>query len=468
MSLQNYEHSLLVEISPDKLIAYVSLKQLSDTSAFKVDELTSFLHSKGIVYGLLHDNMKLFCKDPLRYLNKKLEIARGDAPTKGQDGYVEYAYKQKTDVFPAADFSTEAKIDFKQVSKLDNVIKGQLIASLVPPKLGKVGKSVDDEDLTPMLGKPARFKIGKNVVVNKEGTALYAAIDGLISLTDNGKINVFPVYEVHGDVDYSIGNIEFVGTVVIRGNVLTGFKVKASGDIRIVGGVEGAVLESEGNIEITGGIMASNKGFIKAKNDLKCSFIQDANIDVGRDVIVSQSIMHSQVRAGNNVICNVSKGLIVGGQIQAGKSVHAKTIGNSMSTVTTIEVGIMPVLREEQLSLRASIKEQVDNLDSSEKALVILDQMAATGKLTPERFAMRQKLLNSKQQIQLNVTQIKERLLEIEKQLEGSVDASVCIKQSVYGGVKIVIGRYTKYIKDSMSSVKFIYEDGDIVLKPLF
>src|SRR5690606_32591089 len=106
---------------------------------------------------------------------------------------------------------------------------GQLVATLVPPQAGKGGVGVNNEPLPPIFGKPARFKIGKNVVLNQEGNALYAAIDGLISLTEDGKVNVFPVYEVKGDVDYSVGNIDFVGTVVIRGNVLTGFKVKAAG-----------------------------------------------------------------------------------------------------------------------------------------------------------------------------------------------------------------------------------------------
>ena len=80
----------------------------------------------------------------------------------------------------------------------------------------------------------------ENVVCNAEMTIMYAAIDGLFTLTGGETINVFPIYEVNGDVDYHTGNIDFVGTVVIRGNVLTGFRIRAAGDIRIVGGVEGA------------------------------------------------------------------------------------------------------------------------------------------------------------------------------------------------------------------------------------
>ena len=85
----------------------------------------------------------------------------------------------------------------------------------------------------------------------------------MVTTTDREKINVFPVYEVNGDVDYNTGNIDFVGTIVIRGNVRSGFKVKADGDIRIIGSVEGAELEAAGSIEISAGIIGQNKGLLK-------------------------------------------------------------------------------------------------------------------------------------------------------------------------------------------------------------
>src|SRR5690606_12118002 len=92
----------------------------------------------------------------------------------------------------------------------------------------------------------------------------YAVIDGQVSITENDKINVFPIFEVKGDVDFRVGNIDFVGMVLIRGNVLSGFKIKATGDIRIMGEVEAADLEAGENIEIMAGVVAQGKGSIIA------------------------------------------------------------------------------------------------------------------------------------------------------------------------------------------------------------
>lgn len=465
MDMQSFDSMINIEISADGLTAFLSFKRVIDQGPIPIEELEAYIKTKGIVQGLHYDNLRLLCAEPAVYMKQKLEIAKGIPSGKGIDGRVEYVKRSRKSTNEVDDTDV---VDFKQVTSLDNVIKGQLIAQLIPPALGKAGVSVTGEQLPALLGKPAHFKVGKNVVKNEEGTALYAAIDGLISLTDKDKINVFPVFEVNGDVDYRVGNIDFVGTVVVRGNVLTGFKIKASGDIRIIGGVEGAELESDGSIEVTGGIMASGKGYILAKNNIKCSFVQDAFISAGQDIIVSQSIMHSTAKAGRTVQCNSSKGLIVGGIIQASQSVEARTIGNAMSTNTTIEVGVNPNLREEQTKLRLDMKEHTQNLDRSEKALVILDQMAASGKLTPDRFAMRQKLITTKLQTINQINEIKDRLLEIEHVLESSDKATVSCKNMIFSGVKIVIGRYTRYIKDVANGVIFKNEDGDITMVPYY
>lgn len=57
--------------------------------------------------------------------------------------------------------------------------------------------------------------------------------------------------------------------------------------------------------------------------------------------------MHSNIRAGRDVLCSGAKGLIVGGSVQAGEKVIARIIGNPMSTTTSIEVGALPELRNE-------------------------------------------------------------------------------------------------------------------------
>ncbi|GIP52262.1 DUF342 domain-containing protein [Paenibacillus vini] len=454
---------LSITLNDDKTVAYLQFMEKEEDFSCTMDALHQFLNSQGIKYGIQEDIVKRFAINPREYFFSKTPIAIGVEPQQGEDGSIRYAVPMDDVRFKPLE-TDDGKVDYKEVSRLNNVRKGQLIAELVPPLPGRPGTAVTGEAIPNKAGKDARFKVGKNVVLNPEQTAMYAAIDGLVTQTDKGKLNVFPVYEVNGDVDYSTGNIDFVGTVVIRGNVLTGFKVSAAGDIRVVGGVEGAELYAEGSIEITGGIIGYNKGLVKAGQNIKSSFIQDGNVLAGENVVVTQSIMHSNIRAGKDVICSGTKGLIVGGSIQAGEKVTARIIGNPMSTTTSIEVGVLPELRNELMELRQQVKEIMANLDKSEKALTLLDQLASLGKLTPDKVEMRSKLgLTKKLHIQ-EMNDLKDRMLNIEKALEDTGKAQVDVLKMIYGGSKIVIGRYTKYIKEPISRMSFYFSEGDITM----
>ncbi|AIQ64426.1 polymerase [Paenibacillus stellifer] len=454
-----------ISFSDDKDAAYLEFFKREEGFSCTVDEMGAFLEKYNVRFGVQWEIVERFVSHPEEYLSGKVTIAVGRAPQHGSDGRVDLHFNMEADGLKPLE-KDDGRVDYKELIRLNNVRKGQLIATLVLPETGEPGMSVTGDQIPAKPGKAARFKVGKNVVVDQEETSMYSAIDGLVSLTDNGKVNVFPLYEVKGDVDYTTGNIDFVGTVVIRGNVLSGFTVKSAGDIRVIGGVEGAELIAGGSIEITGGIIGYNKGIVSAGMDVKVSFVQDGTVNASQDIIVSQSIMHSSVRAGRNVLCNGPKGFIVGGTVQAGEKVVARTIGNTMSTATAIEVGVLPELRNEMNVLRTQLRVLIENDDKTTKALHLLDQLAASGALGPDKVAMRIKLNATKQSQQKELAHTRERILEIEQVLENTDRAKVEVVRTIYGGSKIVIGRYTKFVKDTAERVTFRFSDGDISMSP--
>ncbi|RKP55483.1 DUF342 domain-containing protein [Cohnella endophytica] len=458
--------SLQVTISEDKMQAYLVFKRVEGELKITSRELEQFLLSQGVKYGLQTDTLYLISQRPQDFYFTQNIVAVGKPAIPGTDGYVNVLMggDKSDDKRPVE--REDGSVDYKEVTQLANVKSGQLIAERIPAQPGVAGKAVTGEDVAPKEGKDVQFKVGKNVVVNPEKIGMYAAIDGLVTKTDKDKLNVFPVFEVNGDVDYNIGNIDFVGTVVVRGNILTGFRVRASGDIRVTGGIEGAEVESDGSIEIAGGIIGSNKGFVKAGQNVRCSFIQEGNVIAGEDILVTQSIMHSNIRAGRSVKCLGAKGLIVGGNVQAGDRVTARMIGNSMSTATVIEVGVRPELRQELGDLRTSMRQLAENSEKTEKALAMLDQMAAIGQLSPDKLALRIKLTSTKRLAQEELANSKERILEIEKTLEDATTARVDALHTLWGGTKIVIGRYTRFIKDASQHVSLRFSEGDIMMVP--
>jgi uncharacterized protein (DUF342 family) len=454
---------LKVSVSADKLSALLTVVHIEDGYDFAYSDISELLARNGIVYGINQVNIVKLVDQLRAYHNATITVATGIPPEEGEPGYIKSRINTSNTARKPLVLE-DGTVDYKEVTTILNIRQGEQIAERVLPGEGKPGRTVTGETIAAKMGKDIRFKPGKNVIIDPEQRYMFAAIDGVISLTDGEKINVFPLYEVNGNIDYNIGNIDFVGSVVVRGSVLSGFRVKASGDIRVTGGVEGAELYADGSIEVQGGILGQNRGFIKAGKNVKSSFVQDGRVEAGEDVIISQSIMHSSIRAGKNVVCKSAKGLIVGGTIQAGERVEARTVGNSLATFTSIEVGIPPERRNELLALRAQLKTTAENDKKTAQALTLLDQMAANGQLSADKAAMRTKLSHTKKAYADEIADIRERILDLELLFEQTGLAQIDIAATVYGGSKIVMGRYVKFIKDPMTRVKFQIIDGDIAI----
>jgi len=455
------KHLITVSIAADKMSAHLMYRGGEGGRSFEVSELKELLRAHGVIYGILEDNLAEFANNVSEYVQKPVLIAVGEAPRKGKDGYIRYLF-QNEDESAKPNVLDDGRVDFKNINRINNVKRGQVIAERVPAEPRAPGMTVTGEPLPAPKAKEMYFKPGKNVVIDESRVRMYAVIDGMVTFTENDRVNVFPVYEVNGDVDYRCGNIDFVGNVVVRGNILTGFSVKAAGDIRVTGSVEGAEIIASGSIDIAGGIVGNRKGYVKAGKSIRCLFIQDANVEAGDNIVVLQSIMHSTVKAGKQVDCNGAKGLIVGGVVQAGQSVIARTIGNLSYTPTSIEVGFNPDMRNELNQLTAGMNSLTDNLDKTEKALRLLEQMAMNAPLPNEKKQLYDKLQLTKQQLTEQMEQTRERMNELEQALENTEQAKVIVYGTVYGGARIVIGRYTRYIKDAAQRVTFSYANGEV------
>jgi uncharacterized protein (DUF342 family) len=459
----NLGEAVAISVSEDRMCAFLQLIKPDLAGEVTKMGLSDLLQSNGVIAGLNEEAIALFCEQPTVYETTPLLVAQGVPPVHGTDGYIDHFFSLENSERSPMQME-DGSVDFRELIQLNNATKGQLVAQRVLPTPGMPGQAVTGEPVPAKDGKEVRFKQGKNVVIDQENMSMYAVIDGLVTETENGKLNVFPVYEVNGDVDYHVGNIDFVGNVVIRGNILSGFKIKAAGDIRVTGGVEGAELEAKGTIDIAAGILAGNKGFVKAGIDVKTSFMQEATVIAGQDILVSQSILHSHVRAGRAVMCKGTKGLVVGGTIQAGEKIIARTVGNTMSTATAFEVGVAPELRNELQQLRTNMKTIAENVDKTEKALHILDQMALAGALTPDKLELRKKLISTRRTTAGELAAAKERIWDIESSLDDFDKAKVDISGTVYAGTRIMIGRYTRFIKDSTTCVSFRLKGGEITL----
>nr|WP_242856145.1 FapA family protein [Ruminiclostridium josui] len=355
---------ILVTVSPDELKAYITLYNTGDNSAITKEDIISALESQRVVFGIKEDIIEYLVESPM--YNEAFCVAEGIAPQNGKNGMVTYHFN--TDVSKTPTLMEDGRINYRELNLIQSVQEGQVLCSLVPPIKGVEGKTVKGRVLPAVNGKPAVLPRGKNVAISEDGQTLIATTAGEVEYLDATKVSVYTNHEVPADVDNSTGNVNFVGSVIIKGNVLSGFSVEAGGNVEVFGVVEGATIKAGGNIILRRGMQGMGKGTLIAGGDIVARYIEYSNIEASNN-IQAEAIMHSNVKCGNKLELTGNKGLLVGGTCKVGNIVVAKVIGSHMATTTDVEVGVDPSVREryknareELISMENDIKRQTKQL----------------------------------------------------------------------------------------------------------
>ena len=337
-----------VELDPKKII--YDLKQRSVERGIDLETINELVNS--------HE------------FNVPYVIAKGTPAVDGISASIEYFFKTESDMKPELD--EDGSVNYKKLNVIANVKKGDLLARLVPEVAGTKGMDLYGNEIIPKPPKPIRLRYGKNVTINEDRTEIYADEDGLVKLQDN-KVIVNNTYDVPNNVANSTGDIEFAGTVIVHGNVVTGFTVVAKGDIEVQGVVEGAYLKAQGNIILHKGIQGMGKSIVEAGGNIQAKYIENATVISGGD-IHSEAILHSNVSAKGTITVEGKKGMISGGTVRAGVEIISKTLGSHMGTVTNLEVGLDPLILEEYNNLRKELPKLEEEAMKLEQVVTLLNK----------------------------------------------------------------------------------------------
>lgn len=458
---ERIDATVKVTVSPDKMKAYVTFTPPDNGRMLTLEEVLDELSKNGVIYGINRTNLETLVKYPV--YNEMICIAEGTPPVNGENGKVEFHFDIKRDHRPT--ILEDGRVDFRELNLIQNIEKGGVLCSLIPPTPGKPGKTVAGTDIPALDGKPAVLPRGRNVVVSEDGTQLVAGIDGQISYID-GKVSVFATHEVKADVDNSTGNINFIGNVVVMGNVLSGFTIEAGGNVEVMGVVEGATIRAGGDIILRRGMQGMGKGILISGGDIIARYIENSNVEARND-IKAEAIMHSNVKCGNKLEISGRKGLLVGGSCKVGKEIIAKVIGSHLATVTEIEVGVDPAVRERYKAVRDEIVQMETDLRKAEQAIAILRKMELSGTITPEKKEMLAKSMRTRVYYSSRLMELKEELGQLEAKLQQEAYGRVRCHDIIYPGTRVAIGSCMMYVKENLHYCTLYRDGADIRVGPI-
>lgn len=457
---EKVDEDVEIIISRDQMEAYIKLLPPEGGELLTLPAVSEKLNSMGVTYGIDDDIIRRLLDN--RQYDRDTCVARGIPPRNGRDAkvtvHIEFHKKPKPEI------KKDGSVDYHQLDMITNVKKGQVLATLQPAEKGVEGKTVLGGKIAAKNGKTVRLPRGKNTILSEDNLKLIADIDGKAELI-NGKINVFSVFEVENNVDNSTGDIDFIGNVIIYGNVLTGFEVKSGGNIEVKGVVEGAKLIARGDITLKQGIQGMGRGIIEAGGNVVTRYIENGTV-VAKGDVIAEAIMHSNIQCEGRIQVAGRKGLVIGGSLHAGSEISAILIGSPMETVTELEVGVNPSLRIEYQELIKQLDKCEAELKKADQALKILNRMEKTSGLPQKRIQIKSKTIRIKLSINQRIPEIKGRILELEEKILEVDRGKVNARSTVFPGVRITIGNSMMYVKEEIKRATFIREHGDIRFLP--
>lgn len=441
--------SVMVGVAGDGSVAWLQVSPPRGGKSLQRADVGRAMQQVGVVFGIDEKAILQACK---AVMPSKIEVAFQKPPVNGADA--EFKVLIKTVAERSPQVNDQGLIDFRELGEIPFVQPGMPLMRRHPATLGVPGCDVRGNPVNPTPGTDIPYASALKGVRFAPGdpNVLEAEIKGQ------------PVHVEHGmlvedllsldTVDMDSGNVSFDGSIQIKGDVMANMRVKVTGNIVIGGTVEGAELEAGGDIQIGRGVIAHAK--VKAEGAVSARFVENSEISAGTVISIDDMVMQSDLQALNQVIVGVKaqkRGRIVGGTTRSMMLIRAPQIGaDDASTLTTVQVGVNPILEAQLLEIQAQLAKIEAEQDNLKKAVQHLKASGDKNNMLPRAQAALQQVLQSWGKL------LKERN-KIEGQLAMFQEASIEVSQGVEGSVALIFGKRSRRLQKP-------YEAGSFKLDP--
>lgn len=456
------KESYSLNISIDEMTAVARFYAPSlGAKEMTAEEMLTEIRAKKIVYGICTENITAFFKD--RSYCQDVVIAQGKPMVAGIPAKIEYTFPTERKAKPA--LRDDGSVDFHKLNTVCPCKEGEVLARLTPAVQGIPGCNIYGKELIPPTVKEEKLRFGRNIDLSDDRLAIMSKINGHVTFI-NGEVFVSDLLELK-NVDASTGDVEHNGSIVVYGNVCSGYSLKASGDIEIRGIVEGACVEAGGNISIARGMNGMSKGVLTAKGHVVSKFLENAEVSA-LGYVSAEAILHSQVRAGTEIEVTGRKGFITGGKVMASNKVTVKTLGSSMGASTIVEVGIHPELKKRKTNLLKKMQETRKCIADIEPVMIAAIQKKQKSlSVSDEQMKHVRKLAIIRLQKKKELEDIYRELEDLDNILEESRAPSVDVTEEVYPGTKICILDVSMVVKSNIKYCRFIRAEGEVKMTAL-
>lgn len=310
-----------VWVSDDNLCAFISIYPIF-TPNLTVDDILDKLAQIQVNTGIDLELIAAVVKEAQPV--EELVIARGTAPIPGSPQIIVNHFNPIEKIEFKVD--EDGNVDFKNLDNIINIKKGTVLATRTREHQPEPGLDVFGNIIEPPPLVNEKFEVGRGIIVVDDEAVAY--MDGYLELDDRGRLSINNTMIVNGDVAYSTGNLNVDGNIIIKGDILPGFCVRASRNIDILGSAEDALIQAGGDINIRGSAVGRKGCKIEASGDISVNYAQNSTLHSEGSIHVKKYVYNSRLISGDMIYLNSREGVVLGDAnvIRAKNAVYVKTI----------------------------------------------------------------------------------------------------------------------------------------------
>ncbi|MBN2051398.1 MAG: DUF342 domain-containing protein [Spirochaetales bacterium] len=409
------------------------MKPLSPETVEKIIEEHGITH--GLDWEAVHEAV-FKCNTELIPV-KGVTVARGKRPIKEVPAhYIIEEHLLETN--SGISRENKERVDFRDISPFVLVHEGDILARLAPQQEGSFGTTILGKDIPYAVEKKREIEAGKNTKMTNG--IIIATCDGRFE-SRNNEFWINEVLNIEGDVDYSTGNVDFPGDVVLKGQIKDGFRIRAGGSIYASQTIDASEVVCDKNLIVKQGIIGRKKGSIKIEGMLKAKFIENCYIEAKKSIFLDAGIINSAVYTCDKIELG-KKGVIVGGTIYAQNGVKATQIGTKMGPQTSIYCGIDYTVANKLKWI------QDNNIKLASKLKQVNEELYKSKTEDPALVQLQDKIKGS-------IHKLNETAFGLLNKLDRNDNARVEVTGTVYPGVYIEICHISYVVGREISKVVF-------------
>ncbi|MGN0666736.1 MAG: DUF342 domain-containing protein [Huintestinicola sp.] len=446
-----------VTVKSDYTAAYITIYPPKEGGRdITYDEIMDALALKAVRHDLKTELIRELVDKKL--YDREIMVSGAVLPINGTNGSIKYNYDKEVSLAPVED--EKGFVDYKSLGRIRNINEGDVIAEITKPTMGTDGIDVRGVPIKAVPGHEASYSVGERTKLSDDGLKILAAADGNICWKGGG-FCVETTVVINGDVDASVGNLDFIGDISVKGEVLEGFTIISAKNIIIKGNANGATLKAGGNVSVKCGIINSN---VTAHGNIECMFAEHSRLKSDCSV-KAQNLVLCDVYCGGDLITKA----LNGGKYTCLGAIEAGSIGTKNYAPTEVIAGDNAVLNKEKEEAVKRLSElDVMNGRLNQILEFLAAKKAQLGAIPADKVDLLRQSASTLMANQEEQKRLTARIGEIDASLSLKQNREVKVKGTIYPGTKVTINdSVMKFDIETVRVSVHLDENGNITTGPL-